>query len=1163
MTSRTSSSALIVALLGVVLAWPQVARAQRYPRENLIKKVEVKQTDRTKKLVPKEKKKEVRPEITADDFIAIQGKVGNIRKQQVQQYELLIEDTEPDNPELPDLLFRLAELHAQNQRYWHFRGMEMYGKLDAAKTKKEKSSLAKQQKQYFDTAKAALLDAVKVYKRIADNPKFKNYPRMDEALFYYAYTLNSAKYNKEARTVFHKLIKDYPDSKYIPEAYLAFADYYFAENSLANAERFYDKVLQFPKASVYNYALYKKGWVYLNLDQPQDALETFFQVAQRTKGNKKYDTLNRASKKDFVRAYAEVGRPQLAYKAFQRVDKGYAFNMLQILGDIYLEQGKAEKAIYTFREMIGIKPKDKLVCEWQYNVVHAMLTVGSNDQKVKEIENLVNLYVNHRDKKVLPDDALGECAENAEAVSSEMAKIWHNEAIKTLDTDTLQYVERLYRLYLGSFPQSPEYAEMQYYYAELKWSRAENEKNQRLATQLWEEAAVAFTDVVKTGKLKGKMLKEAAYASVLGWKNALAVDPRTKAPPPPAEEESKTLPPPQEIPDREMKMIEAFDIYINYIKDPKDDELVMMKFLKARIYWRYNHFDEALPHFADIVEKHLDHETGVYSVNLLLDTLNRGQKYDEMIRWVDILIEKKKFLEDNPDIAEVLDRLKGQSLRKSAEKLEADAKASGDFSKYVDCGKAYLRIFNRNPDGDKMEEVLYNAGVCFEQGKSYSVAIQMYNLLNKRFPDEKVTQRSIARLGNIYAQVAWYDKAAEKLETYAKRFGGEKDAFKAMSDAVFYRKGIGDDEKAIEDTRFFIKQYGKKKATEAAEAMWSLTAIYEKQGDDDKVIKHLRSYLKEWGRRGGVDRQIIAHAKIGMILWRQSCPVAGVDGACIKVRRARSIVDKKKKRKRGKKRRNKVELPTQCGPESKIKTSVVARDGRAARAAKKEFQMAIKLFGKNGQAAKKVPGQSDAEKNTRTLLMLKYVAASRFYLAEEKYEEYLAVKFPTKLDFDPNNERKAKKSKQEFEKWLKEKTKLAANVKQMYQSVIEVGDAQWVIASAARVGQVSQNYSDQLFTAQIPKNVREGQYAEDAVDAYCDELTTAAEPLEKLSVDAFGGCLKLSTKFNWFSSWSRLCEKELGQIRPQEYPTASEIRGDPDNVASIITMEPAILELDI
>ncbi|ACY15027.1 tetratricopeptide repeat protein [Haliangium ochraceum] len=1146
----------IATVLGLAILSPQAADAQRYKRESTIKRIDVKQTDKTKKIQPKTKQdQQVQPTLTADDLIELQGKVREIRKEQIQQFALLIEDTDPDDPERPDLLFRLAELYAQQQRYWRFRAMDLHAEIDAAKTAKEKSALKQKQDQYFKASKTALLSAVKVYKSIADDPRNRNYPRMDEALYYYAYTLQNAEYAKEARQVFHKLIKDYPNSKYIPDAYLAFADYYFAQNSLANAEQFYDKVLQFPEARVYNFALYKKGWVYLNLDRSQDALETFFSVAQRTENNERQAILNRASKKDFVRAYADVGVPQRAYKSFQRVDKDYAFDMLQILGDIYLEQGKADRAILVFRELIGLRPKHERVCEWEFNVVHAMMSEGNRAQQVDEVENLVKLYSAYRDKDILPKQNLDECRDNAESVNSEMAKMWHNEAMKTLDFETLAYVDRLYQLYLNAFPDSPEHAEMQYYYAELMWTRAEKEQDQARAAKLWEEAAIAFTDVVKTKQLKGEMLKEAAYAAVLGWKNALAVDPDTNAPPPPTDEELAKTPEPQEIPDRERKMIEAFDIYIDYVKDPKDDELVTMKFLKARIFWRYNQFDQAVPLFGDILENHIDHETAEFSANLLLDTLNRSRRHDEMLVWVERLSKEEEFLEDKEDLAERLAILRRQGMRKVAERLEQEAKDSGDFSKYVDCGDKYLEVFNDNSEAEDAPIILYNAGVCYEQGRSLGAAIQMFTFLTNFFPDANETKKAIARLGYNFAQVAYYRQAAERLEEYARRFGGEDNAHKALWDAVFYRKGVGDDDQAIEDTKFFIRQYGRKKPTEAADAMWSMTSIYEKRGDSEEIIDHLQRYLKQYGRQGGIDRQVIAHTKIGMLLWEQSCPVRGVNGACVRIKRERSIVSKGKRKKRD------SSLPTQCGPESKINLTIVERDPRKVRSAQREFREAIKLFA-GGKAVQRMPdGDSKA---LRTAQMIRSFAAAKFHLAEEEYESFLDTKFPRGLDFDPRNERKAKKSAKEFQAWFQNKMKLGTKATKLFDEVKDItgGGAHYAIAAAARMGQISQNFSDALFTAQIPNNVRTGQFAEDKVDAYCDELTTAAEPLENRSVEAFGFCLNLSTKLNWFNEWSRLCEKELGQIRPQEYPTAAELRGVADNVAPVVATEPAVIRLD-
>jgi hypothetical protein len=80
--------------------------------------------------------------------------------------------------------------------------------------------------------------------------------------------------------------------------------------------------------------------------------------------------------------------------------------------------------------------------------------------------------------------------------------------------------------------------------------------------------------------------------------------------------------------------------------------------------------------------------------------------------------------------------------------------------------------------------------------------------------------------------------------------------------------------------------------------------------------------------------------------------------------------------------------------------------------------------------------------------------------------------------------------------------------------------------------------------------------AQDKVDAYCDALTTAAEPLAEQSLKAYGVCLSKSTELGWFSEWSKLCERELGQIKPEEFPTASEIRGESNLNAPVVASEP-------
>ena len=581
-------------------------------------------------------------------------------------------------------------------------------------------------------------------------------------------------------------------------------------------------------------------------------------------------------------------------------------------------------------------------------------------------------------------------------------------------------------------------------------------------------------------------------------------------------------------------MIDAFDVYIKYIKDPHDDELVMMKFLKARILWPHNHFEESLPTFYEIVDKWPKHETADYSAAIIRDSLIRLHRYDELNTFVKKMLARTDFWDDRDDLKAVFIDTANKTRRKVAEQLEKEGK-------HLKCGLAYQEIFNsqaNDPNAKGLDEVLYNAGVCFEDAKSIGLAITMYAQLQARYPKSIHAQKALARMGNAYGAIAWYDRSASAYEQFAKKYGGEKEAPAALQNAVTYRKGIGDDSQAVKDIEFFLKQYSRKMKSEAADAEWGLYGIYEKQNNDKAVIKSLERYLHDMGSRGGRDRVVMAHARIGQIYWEESCRGKGVDDACVKIERQRAIRHHSSRR-----HHHGTVLPERCGEASKIKLTVLPRDRSLVGKARSQFRQAISAYGHG----------VDAKDPTRGAVAIYWYAASKFYLAEELYEDFLSVKFPEKLDFNPRNARKMKESKKRFLKFLSEKSKKGDKANGAYKDVREIkgGGAAWAIAAAARIGQISQNVADPLFTAEMPKQVRTGPYAEDSWDAYCDALTEQAAPLEERSVAGFTFCLNVSTQLNWFNKWSKLCERELGQIRPQDFPTASEVHADPDEVRPI------------
>ena len=366
-----------------------------------------------------------------------------------------------------------------------------------------------------------------------------------------------------------------------------------------------------------------------------------------------------------------------------------------------------------------------------------------------------------------------------------------------------------------------------------------------------------------------------------------------------------------------------------------------------------------------------------------------------------------------------------------------------------------------------------------------------------------------------------------------------------MNDAVIFRRGLGDDEAAIADTKFFIKKFGSgKQVAAAADAFFSLGSIHEKRGQLDDVVRHYRSYLATYGDQGGGDRVVVANARIGEILWQQSCPVKAVDGACIKITRERAVGGRARKRARGDATR------TQCGPETKIKLTVVKRDPRKVAAALEAFGRAIAEFERKGGV---FPG-GDA-KTARHAYGL-----ATFHRAEVEYERFLALPFPNGLDFDPARPANKQASDAQARDLVRAEGRPGHVRRRRLRPPVQghqgSGDRDHGRGAA---GPDLQTFSDTLYTAEVPAFIRP---YDEAVDLYCGRLEEIAAPYEARSLDGFGTCLTYASQAGWFSSWSKVCERELGQIKPEDFPTASELRAAPDTIATATDVERPIVAID-
>src|SRR5262249_18021138 len=140
-----------------------------------------------------------------------------------------------------------------------------------------------------------------------------------------------------------------------------------------------------------------------------------------------------------------------------------------------------------------------------------------------------------------------------------------------------------------------------------------------------------------------------------------------------------------------------------------------------------------------------------------------------------------------------------------------------------------------------------------------------------------------------------------------------------------------------------------------------------------------------------------------------------------------------------------TEQPLQCGPESKIKLTVVKRDDRKVRDALVAFNASIREYDRRGG---KVNGDEAAARH--------FYGLAKLAEADKDFEAYLDVRFPVGLDFDPAPEKKAivARSRKRFDDWFLQKQKAAGAVRGKYGAVLTVKDNADSIAAAARIGQL-------------------------------------------------------------------------------------------------------------
>ncbi len=1140
-----------------------------------------------------------------------QKRVEAIIRQEIDLTKRLIRNTRPDSPDMAPRRLRLAQNYEDLLQAARAQVRELDEPIYEARregNERRYKQLLAEQHQREKAVMENREEAIKQYALIARD--HRDYKNRDEVLFRLAFMIeeqaaddrlrNEIKGNpvpsaeerrlrEQARRVYRELIKNYPNSRYIPNAYLSFAEYYFQEGDMDTALQFYERVAQYEDSEVYGYALYKMAWCYINLQEDREAVAQFVRVIQYADANPDARIgrpLARQARRELIPPFSRAFPPTRAWEFFQRVGGDHALEMMENLAEHYYNQGQWSQATAAYHSLMAENQNSHRLCFYQTRVAECSRRGRPKPDQVLEIRRTVDLMHTYLEGSH-PEENVRECRQVVAQMIMEMATNWHQEAVGsdtapgTNDEETMEMASRLYALALDTFPNldqidfegwdeetQPTRYRVSYWAAELLWKR-----NQ------WEECGPAFDRVVEMDP-GGEYLREAAYAAVLCYNNLYEqqndddTQVRSKATARQGRRGRKREVTEEERDRQELErlqrreftplengMLQAYTRYVCYVTD--SDDLVTIKYRRARIFYTANHWEEAAVLFRDIAYNHSENDLAPYAANQYLDCLNAISRLnqdrriacrDEMAVAVEDFLGNENLTQDE-DFREQITQLQCGILWKRAE-------AYGEAEQFREAGDLYVRIYSdyRHEcrvigEGHDICEVLYNAAIMYESDYRIGPAIQIRRRLFAECGDDTAyseehggaspwAKKAVYQIGGNYHAIAAYRKAAEYYEEFARRYSGEEEAPDALRNATVFRIGLGHDDQAIENANLFERNYGRRRQfkSQTATVVFSIGAIYMRRKSWNSAEKHYQSFLRRYGRDASVDELIQARTALGYAQWKQGGRSRAQ--ATREFDKAVSLADSGR------------------GEGENLKT-------RLARYRK--------------MVASSLPSETEvdeADVTSRLVRMVDAVAKARFYLGEEQYEEFQAISFPlfrsekqlprsvrswwTKkqgrekareweqmLRFLPPDERRTQISsvqfqywvEKQFTEWREDKDEARARAEALYLKAVEEDVPQWEIAAAARVGDMYQSYMQALYDAPIDPSIAEDQ---ELVDIYRDALDQAAQPYREGAVKAFQHCLEVATKNRWFNEWSRSCERQLNKLDPREYPISDELRAEPE-----------------
>ena len=282
----------------------------------------------------------------------------------------LIDNTNDNDPEKPDLLFRMAELYAEQYRYYDFRARELDEKIFDARQRRATgaavSQLKAQQADYQKKSQkrgcSASVEGVPRGRRSPGQVRLVQAHGRGALLpGVHAHPGEEGRRGAQVLQAPHQGLSEVAVHPVrVPRRSASTSS---SRSSSRTRSSSTTRSCSSPSRRVYGYAKYKEGWVYYNLGDFKQALATFVErhrAERRRRGRQRRRRRSRSARKRRRTRSAPTrasARRRRRGTSSSRIGGDYAMTMMEQLGELYNAQGQFQDSIKVYRNLMVLEPE--------------------------------------------------------------------------------------------------------------------------------------------------------------------------------------------------------------------------------------------------------------------------------------------------------------------------------------------------------------------------------------------------------------------------------------------------------------------------------------------------------------------------------------------------------------------------------------------------------------------------------------------------------------------------------------------------------------------------------------------------------------------------------------------------------------------------------------